>query len=207
MSAMASQISGVSIVCWNVCSGADQRKHQSSVSLTFVRKINRWPVDSPQKGSVKRKMFAFDSNYDWYSISVTSIVNAISCYIGLRYNGTWPYHHINVWTFNHCIALTHETIVYAVCAVIFCVCFNVRRTISQKRQILRSCVPLLHSVINMKLLLANVKHKSSFTIVYITIDIWRWHIDLSKYRHNSIICHKLRIHLTSFHGGALKSTK
>ena len=32
-SAMAYQITDVSIVCSNVCSGADQRKHQSSVSL------------------------------------------------------------------------------------------------------------------------------------------------------------------------------
>ena len=32
MSAMASQISGVSIVCLTVCSGADQRKHQLCVT-------------------------------------------------------------------------------------------------------------------------------------------------------------------------------
>ena len=37
--AMASQITGVSIVCSPVCSGANQRKHQSSASLTFVRGI------------------------------------------------------------------------------------------------------------------------------------------------------------------------
>ena len=36
MSAMASQITGVSIVCSTVCSGADQRKHQSSASLALV---------------------------------------------------------------------------------------------------------------------------------------------------------------------------
>ena len=50
MRAMTSQISGVSIVCLTVCSGADQRKHQSSASLAFVRGIRRWPVDSPDKG-------------------------------------------------------------------------------------------------------------------------------------------------------------
>ena len=33
MSAVGSQINGVSIVCSNVCSGRDQRKHQSSASL------------------------------------------------------------------------------------------------------------------------------------------------------------------------------
>ena len=42
------------------CSGADQRKHQSSASLVFVRGIHRWPVNSPHKGSVTRKMFPFD---------------------------------------------------------------------------------------------------------------------------------------------------
>ena len=36
MSAMTSQITGVSIICSSVGSGADQRKHQSSASLAFV---------------------------------------------------------------------------------------------------------------------------------------------------------------------------
>ena len=39
MSAIASQITGVSNVCSNDCAGADQRKHQSSTSLAFVRGI------------------------------------------------------------------------------------------------------------------------------------------------------------------------
>ena len=46
MSAMTSQITGISIVCSTVCSGADQRKHQSSASLTYVRRIHRSPVNS-----------------------------------------------------------------------------------------------------------------------------------------------------------------
>ena len=37
MSAMASQITGVSIVCFTVYSGADQRKQQSSAWLAFGR--------------------------------------------------------------------------------------------------------------------------------------------------------------------------
>ena len=37
VSAMASQIIDVLIVCFTACSGADQRKHQSSASLAFVR--------------------------------------------------------------------------------------------------------------------------------------------------------------------------
>ena len=59
MSANASQITGVTIVCPTVCSGTDQRKHQSSASLAFVRGIHRSPVDSPRKGPVTRKMFPF----------------------------------------------------------------------------------------------------------------------------------------------------
>ena len=59
MSAMASQITCVSIVDSTVCSSADQRIHQSSASLAFVRGIHRWPVNSPHKGPVTRKMFPF----------------------------------------------------------------------------------------------------------------------------------------------------
>ena len=43
-----------------VDSGAYQRKHQRSASLAFVRGIHRWPVNSPHKGLVTRKMFPFD---------------------------------------------------------------------------------------------------------------------------------------------------
>ena len=60
MSAVASQITSVSIVCSTVGSSADQRKHQSSTSLAFVWGIHRWPVNSPHKGPVTRNMFPFD---------------------------------------------------------------------------------------------------------------------------------------------------
>ena len=59
MGAMASQITNVSIVHSIVCSGANQRKHQSSASLASVRGIHRGPVNSPYKGPVTRKMFPF----------------------------------------------------------------------------------------------------------------------------------------------------
>ena len=54
---MASQITGVSIVYSTLDSGADQRKHQSSVALAFVRGIHWWPVNSLHKRSLTRKMF------------------------------------------------------------------------------------------------------------------------------------------------------
>ena len=56
MSAMASQITSLTTVYPTVYSGADQRKHQSYASLAFVRGIHRWPVNSPNKGPVTRKM-------------------------------------------------------------------------------------------------------------------------------------------------------
>ena len=60
MSTMASDITSLSIVCSSVSSGAHQRKHQSSAPLVFMRGIHRWPVNSPYKGPVTRKMFPFD---------------------------------------------------------------------------------------------------------------------------------------------------
>ena len=60
MSAMVSQITGVSIVYSTGCSGPDQRKHPSSASLAFVRGIHRETVDSPHKGPVMRKMCPFN---------------------------------------------------------------------------------------------------------------------------------------------------
>ena len=60
MSAMASQINSLAIVCSIFCSGADQRKHQSSESLAFLRGIHQWPLDFPTKGPVTRKMYPFD---------------------------------------------------------------------------------------------------------------------------------------------------
>ena len=44
----------------NGYSGADQRKDQSSASLAFARGIHRWPVNSPHKGPVMRKMLPFN---------------------------------------------------------------------------------------------------------------------------------------------------
>ena len=60
MDAMASQITSLTIVYSTVYSGADQRKHQSSASLAFVRAIHRWPVNSLHKWPVTRIIFPFD---------------------------------------------------------------------------------------------------------------------------------------------------
>ena len=60
MSAMASQITSLTIFYSIVYSGTDQRKHQTSASLAFVRGIHWWLVNSPHKGPVMRKMFPSD---------------------------------------------------------------------------------------------------------------------------------------------------
>ena len=60
MGAVTSQITSLAIVYSTVFSDADQRKHQGSASLAFVRGIHRGPVNSPHKGPVTRKMLPFD---------------------------------------------------------------------------------------------------------------------------------------------------
>ena len=62
MGTIASQITSLRTVYSTVYSDADQRKHQSSASLAFVRGIHRGPgpVNSPRKWPVTRKMFPFD---------------------------------------------------------------------------------------------------------------------------------------------------
>ena len=78
---MASQITRLKIVCWTVYSGADQRKHQCSAPPAFVWGIHWWPVNSPHKGPVTRKMFPFDDvilysgQRSHYTISITTSTN------------------------------------------------------------------------------------------------------------------------------------
>ena len=66
MSVMASQITSLTIVYSTIYSGTDKRKDQSSMSLTFVRGIHRWLVNSPHKWPVTRKMFQFDDIIMYY---------------------------------------------------------------------------------------------------------------------------------------------
>ena len=85
MSAVASLITSLTVVYSSVYSGANQRKHQSSASLAFMRGIHRWPVNYPHKGPVVRKMFSFDD-----VIMLTANIKA-SCVMhdinyGLRHN-------------------------------------------------------------------------------------------------------------------------
>ena len=60
MSDLASQITRLTIVYSSVYSRRRSKKHQSPASLASVRWIRSWPVNSPHKGRVTRKIFPFD---------------------------------------------------------------------------------------------------------------------------------------------------
>ena len=61
MSAIASKITGVSIVYLIVCSSADQRKHPSSPSLAFVRGESIGHIAHPL-------LFRDKNTYEMYNI-------------------------------------------------------------------------------------------------------------------------------------------
>ena len=60
MSVMASQITSLTIAYSIFYLSADQRKHQSSALLAFVRRIHRRLMNSLHKGPVMQKMFPFN---------------------------------------------------------------------------------------------------------------------------------------------------
>ena len=78
MSAMASQLTSLTIVYSTVYSGADQRKHQSSALLAYMWGIHRWPVNSPHKGPLTQKMFPFDDvimyGYTTHSLIMIALI-------------------------------------------------------------------------------------------------------------------------------------
>ena len=85
MIAMASQITSLTIVYSTLYLGTDERKHQSSASLAFVKGIHRWPVNSPHERPVARKMFPFDdvimhrSSIDSRYLGATVVQRPIQC--------------------------------------------------------------------------------------------------------------------------------
>ena len=86
MSAMASQIISPAIVYSTIYSGTDERKHQGSASLAFVRGIHRWPVNSQHKWSVTRKMFLFDDVI--MNIPAMSVLLGTNCMVSHLFTGS-----------------------------------------------------------------------------------------------------------------------
>ena len=87
MTTTVSLITSLTFVYWAINSDTDQRKHQSSASLAFVREIHRGPVNSPHKWPVPRKMFPFDdvimrdSKQRWPSIKGANFGTQFEAYI------------------------------------------------------------------------------------------------------------------------------
>ena len=71
MGAIAFQITSLTIVYSTVYSDANQRKHQSSVSLAFVRGIHRGPVNSPHEMASNAENVSIWWRHDAIYASVT----------------------------------------------------------------------------------------------------------------------------------------
>ena len=110
MSAMASQITGVPIVCLTFFSGVNQSKHQSSAPLSILRGIHRWPVDSPHKEPVMRKMFLVDDvimpiliclQTDWFLLHcwlfLLVIIQVISLLISTIHPNLCMLYFLKIW--------------------------------------------------------------------------------------------------------------
>ena len=104
MGTMASQITALTIVYSTVYSGADQRKHQSSASLVFVRGIHRWPVNSPHKGPVTRKIFPFDDVIMFWLNEVSTMALCLGTSSGHRYflYLSWRINQLVSWKYVKC---------------------------------------------------------------------------------------------------------
>ena len=102
MGANASQITSLTIVYLTVYSGTNQRKHQSSASLAFVRGIHRWPVNSPHKGPVTRKMFPFDDAIIWLTIKFV-----LECTVAYWIDTDWI-SSVSTWFMAHVWTLMSE---------------------------------------------------------------------------------------------------
>ena len=74
MTTVASQITSLTVVYSIVYSGADQRKHQSSVSLAFVRGIHRDPWIPRTKSQKHRK---------WFHLMTSSCIYLFMIYVSL----------------------------------------------------------------------------------------------------------------------------
>ena len=84
MSTIASQITSLTIAHSTVCPCVNQRNHQSSASLSFVRGIHRWSVNFPHKWTVTRKMFPFDDVIMYTKLVLTSYFWIFRPYFRLR---------------------------------------------------------------------------------------------------------------------------
>ena len=82
MGMIESQITSLTIAYSTVYSDAEQRKHQSSAPLAFVRGIHRGPVNSPHKWPVTRKMFPLDDVIMFICYADLILWQMVDCLLG-----------------------------------------------------------------------------------------------------------------------------
>ena len=112
---MVSQITSLTITSSTVYSGADQRKHQSSVSMAFVQGIHRRLVNSPHTWPVTRKMFPFD-DFIMSFPDVTKVFDEVSLPQYPRVTSIVNCHtNVDLWLILTCSALianNHVLLIY-----------------------------------------------------------------------------------------------
>ena len=79
ISKLTSQTTSIPIIYSTV----DQRRHKSSASLAFVRRIHRWPGTSPHKGPVTRKMLPLNDVIMTHPIWKLYFYKYCRCLMGL----------------------------------------------------------------------------------------------------------------------------
>ena len=77
INAMASQITGVSIVYSTVLQAQIRENIKVPRHWQFVREIHRWPVNAPHKRPVTRKMFPFDDVILYHQSAVPALLTNI----------------------------------------------------------------------------------------------------------------------------------
>ena len=95
MGEMTSQITSLKIICSTIYWSADQRIHQSSVSLAFVRGINRWPVNSPHQWPVTRKCFNLMTSSCAAAAAISRYVRWVAWFSITKYTGDYSNHTAN----------------------------------------------------------------------------------------------------------------
>ena len=91
------------IVYSTVYSCSDQRKHQSSASLAFVRGIHRWPVNSPHKRPVTWEMIPFhDVIMQCDCLTLQRIISGHRVFRKLGYYCVWVLSE-RLWLCTYCI--------------------------------------------------------------------------------------------------------
>ena len=149
--AMASQVTSVNIVYSTVYSGADERKHQGPRVSGLCEGIHRWPVNSPHKGPVTRKIVSIWCCHHekkrlirkvFISLFVIFLtVLLIACLMKLVYVKYCMYHTAYTKSWNVSIGLSMKHSIFAICRVIF---FNYRYKSKWFNSIVVTAVRIYH---------------------------------------------------------------